>query len=496
MSIRNGIHVVMGLCLAAGCVERAPELSPADRERLGEFVSQEAPEVEHELEVQFENGVTFLGYDVSAEQIQPGQPVTITWYWHAEQDLEDGWQMFTHVADSDDESRLNQDGVGVVRELYQPGRWSAGDYIRDVQEVSLPDDWDSDRATFYLGLWNGPHRLAITSGPSDGENRIRALSLPVAATRVAPDTNRPSTPPPPSLRGARLDGELTIDGELNEEAWNQASATRPFVNTLSGNPGEFQATARVLWNDEALYVGFDVADDFIANDLDERDAHLWEQDAVEIMVDPDGDGRNYFEIQVSPTGQIFDTRYDARRQPQPFGHMDWNADIEAAAHVEGTANDGDADEGYSVEIAIPWSAFAVGEPPAAAPSANQAWRLNFYVMDKRQGDGMRSVGWSPTLTNDFHLPTRFGRVIFGAALGAPAQPAGEEAAEGAEEAAAAPPAGNRVIPLPPGAQEALRNSLRNNLQDPRRPAQIDPAAVENLRQRQAAERAAAQAAQE
>ena len=102
------------------------------------------------------------------------------------------------------------------------------------------------------------------------------------------------------------------------------------MNTVNGNAGDFNATVRTLWNDEKLFVGFSVADDFIHNDLEGRDAHLWEQDCVEIMVDPDGDGRNYFEIQVSPTGQIFDTRYDARRQPQPFGHMDWNPEVEVA----------------------------------------------------------------------------------------------------------------------------------------------------------------------
>ena len=54
--------------------------------------------------------------------------------------------------------------------------------------------------------------------------------------------------------------------------------------------------------------------------LSGHDAHLWEQDAVELMIDPDGDGKNYFELQLSPTELVFDTRFDSRRQPQPFGH--------------------------------------------------------------------------------------------------------------------------------------------------------------------------------
>ncbi len=461
---RNIIVGLLALGLSAGCVERAPELSPAERERLNEFVTREAPSPDHELVVRFDNGVSLLGYDASAESITPGQPITITWYWHAEQDMDDGWQMFTHIADADDESRLNQDHQGVVRELYQPGRWQAGDYIRDVQEVTLPDDWNSDRATFYLGLWNGPHRLAIRSGQNDGENRVRALSLPVrggTSAQAGPNRERDSAPPPPSLRAARLDGELTIDGNLDEAAWRGTQTTASFVNTVSGGGAPFVANARTLWDDDNLYVGFTVEDDFIQSTFDERDAHLWEQDAVEIMIDPDGDGRNYFELQVSPTGKVFDTRYDTVRQPRPFGHTDWNADVVAAAHVEGTANDDAADTRYTVEVAIPWGAFATGEPPATRPAPNAAWRINFYVMDQRQGDDTpdRSAGWGPTLTTDFHVPARFGRVLFGAPLQAAAEPV---AAPEGEEAAAESPGRPRAIPLPPGTAAAVADSLNTN----------------------------------
>src|SRR5690606_30545696 len=152
---------------------------------------------------------------------------------------------------------------------------------------------------------------------------------------------------------------------------------------------------------------------FVQNTHEARDDHLWEQDAVEIMLDPGADGRNYFELQVSPSGIAFDARYDTRRQPQPFGHVDWNASLDAAAHVRGTANDDEADEGWSAEIAIPWAAFDVGEPPAARPVAGDSWRMNLYVMDQRPGDGAdRAAAWSAPMTGDFHVPNRFGAVTF------------------------------------------------------------------------------------
>ena len=471
--MRRSIIVLCALATLLGaCVERRPELSPADRERLREFVSNTAPTPQHPLEVQFDNGVQLLGYDISSEELTPGRASTITWYWHAAQDLDDGWAIFTHVADSAGENRLNQDGVGVVRELYMPGRWQAGQYIRDEQEITLPEDWNSDHAVFYLGLWNGPHRLTIRSGPNDGENRVRAASVPVAsspsaaavpAERVAPV--RPVRPPP-TLRAERAAGPIRIDGRVDEAEWQGARGTAAFVNTTDGSPSELRATARVAYDDDNLYVAFEVEDDFVQNELEGADAHLWEQDAVEIMLDPGADGRNYFELQVSPTGEVFDTRYDTRRQPQPFGDVSWRSRLRNRVTVRGTANDAAEDQGYVAEIAIPWASFAAGDPPAGRPAPNDTWGVNFYVMDKRPGDGgQRSAGWSPTHEGDFHVPARFGRITF-----APAPVAAAEASP------VGAPGHLMPVPqlqLPPSAVDALRRQLaQGNHRDPRGPIDL------------------------
>ncbi len=453
---RTELIVIPTLLAALGCVERAPELSPADRERLREFVSTEAPSPQHELDVRFDNGLRLVGYDVSAETMRPGQTTTITWYWHATQDLDDGWQLFTHVADSTGESRFNQDRTGVVREIYQPGRWQPGQYIKDVQAVALPADWNNDQAIFFLGLWNGPHRLAVRQGPHDDENRVRALEMRVVgatsaqAPSGAPAGEAPVVRPPPSVRAARAEG-ITIDGRADEAAWQGAQETSAFVNTLDGSAAEPRATARVLWDDQGLYVAWTVADDFLANALEGRDEHLWEHDAFEIMIDPDGDGNDYYELQVSPTGQLFDTRYDSRRQPQPFGHLDWNPEVQVAVHANGTANDDAADEGWRGEIRIPWAQLGEG---VRAPSAGQHWRVNFYVMDERNGAPMRSAGWSPTMVGDFHVPARFGRVIFDA----PAPPP-EPVAAAERPTPAAPGYIPTRVQLDPSAAAAVREQI-------------------------------------
>jgi hypothetical protein len=193
--------------------------------------------------------------------------------------------------------------------------------------------------------------------------------------------------------------------------WSAAPTTAAFVETRKGGPAEFQAFAKLLWDERYLYLGVEVHDALLRASETERDAHLWEQDCVELMIDPDGDGRGYFEIQVSPRGVVFDTRYDARRIPKPFGHVDWNSESRVGVSARGTIDDRHADAGYIVELAIPWQAFSLDEQRSAGPTIGDEWRANLYVMDLTRED-QRAAAWSPLGIGDFHVPERFGILSF------------------------------------------------------------------------------------
>lgn len=409
--MRTLVTTLLLIGTVSSCVERSRDLSRSEREQLEQFVSTTAPSPQHPLDIVFEDKVKLLGYDVSAETWQPGATLHITWYWHAQSALEDGWRLFTHLADADDRSRVNEDGNGVVRQLYQPSRWKAGEYIKDRQEITLPQDWGSSAVILYLGFWKDASRLRITRGPHDDEDRARAARITVAATEATAEQAEPAATPVPMLIARRAEGTINLDGKLDDRDWGSVRPSGAFVNTMTGATADFQVLARTLWDDQNLYVGFDVTDTFLKSDYRNHDDHLWEQDCVEIMVDPDGDGRNYFEMQVSPRGVIFDTRYDSRRVPQPIGHADWQSNLRAAVDLRGTLDDEAEDQGYSVEIAIPWSAFNAGTPPATKPNNGDMWRINFYVMDT-QPAGQRAAGWSAPRVGDFHVPNRFGRVRF------------------------------------------------------------------------------------
>jgi hypothetical protein len=129
------------------------------------------------------------------------------------------------------------------------------------------------------------------------------------------------------------------------------------------------------------------------------------------MIDPDGDELDYYEIQVSPRGVVFDTRFDARRVPKPFGHTDWDANVQVGVSTNGTLDDEERDAGYVVEIAIPWQAFSLERTPVEAPAIGDEWRANIYVLDLSE-DGQQAAAWSPPGIGDFHVPRRFGILLF------------------------------------------------------------------------------------
>jgi len=240
------------------------------------------------------------------------------------------------------------------------------------------------------------------------------LALLAACTSDAepsPAAQRPGLSALPRLAVVQATGSPRLDGSLDDPAWRAAKTSRAFVETRNGGVAGIQASAKLLWDAQYLYLGVDVNDGLLRASDRKHDAHLWKQDCVEVMLDPDGDGKSYFEIQVSPRGVVFDTRYDARRVPKPFGHLDWDSKVRVGVLPRGAIDDRAADAGYTVEIAIPWQAFSLDGKPALAPPIGEQWRANFYVMDLGS-DRQQAAAWSALGIDDFHVPSRFGILAF------------------------------------------------------------------------------------
>ncbi|MEM7137158.1 MAG: carbohydrate-binding family 9-like protein [Myxococcota bacterium] len=259
--------------------------------------------------------------------------------------------------------------------------------------------------------------ILLTVGGCSAKNDSPQPTEPQANSNE-PSADRPASvesdrapPPLPTLEVPKAKDPPRIDGALTDAAWRTAAQTGPFVNTLTGEPASLVASAKLLWDEDYLYVGVEAVDATLRSVHRDTDDPLWEEDCVELMVAPPGSGAGYFEIEVSPRGVVFDTRFDRPRAPAPYGHVGWTSDPRVAVRLAGTLDDFQADEGYTVEIAIPWRSFGTPDRPVAAPAIGDRWRANFFVLD-RSGDEQNAAAWSAPLVGDFHVPARFGSLVF------------------------------------------------------------------------------------
>ena len=448
--MRAGVFLLAG-ALALGC-EDDGELSAQQKAAVAQYVLDELPTGTQKLDFTFGGGkVTLLGVlvDPRGATHAPETPVKVSLFWRAEEKLEPGWLLFTHLVSAGGQVLVNLDDKGPLRTMVgyrgqplPPSRWEPGKIYRDDLHFAIPAD-PSPQVTVAAGIYRGQERMEVSGKGADKERRAPAVRLNTGA----PDAR--AVVPEVTVTRLPAGATATIDGVLDEPWWASAPKVGPFVDVGSGKPNPklpTQGHALLAWDEAHLYVGFEVADRDVRGGwpADAKDPHLWEKDTTEVMLDPDGDGDNkdYYEIQVNPQGLVFDTRYDAYNSPNgagkgPFGHEEWTAGLTAAVKVRGTMDQpGDADEGYTVEAKIPWASFEKAK--RAPPASGDTWRMNFYAMQDNGG-----TAWSPILgMGNFHRASRFGKVTFRAPEAPVAASASASASASAGPAASAAPAGS------------------------------------------------------
>ena len=404
---------------APACVEQTNEPaqpSAEDVKAARENILATAPTPRFPSGAVLDNGdkgqVTYLGADVDVTTVVPGQSFTLTHYFRVEKSVAEGWRLFVHLDGTPAKrAHLNADHVPIGGK-YPLGLWKAGEIIRDSHKVMVPPSWPADKVTIYVGLWKGQTRFAVKSGRQDGQNRVFSMELPVK-------TDAASQPAGKRLIARKLAAgtAITIDGKLDEPAWKAASTSGLFVNSLDGAPAAQAASAKVLWDDQNLYVAFDFADTDIWGSLEKHDDKIYTQEAAEMFIDPDGDGRTYIELQVSPRNVTFDSWLPAYRQNDNA----WDAPMKTAVQVNGTLNKrDDTDTGWTVEMMIPLSAVKgrLETVKGVPPQVGTQWRINFFRMDLPSGKPQTGSAWSPPLIGDFHALDKFGTLVFGDEQGA------------------------------------------------------------------------------
>lgn len=198
------------------------------------------------------------------------------------------------------------------------------------------------------------------------------LFILLAVTGHSSDTN--------TYMCQRRDGELRLDGMLDEKTWDGKEVAVQFWKSKDTGLAHYQAKAYAMWDDNTLYIAAKMDDEDVVGHLNNRDDPIYNEDAFEIFILPDPQSRFVFEFEFSPQGVIFDAL--SRRLPNnKSGYRGetargWNAGgLICKAAVDGTLNDfRDKDRGWSVEVKIPFSAFKRVVPK---PKVGDKWKITF-----------------------------------------------------------------------------------------------------------------------
>jgi hypothetical protein len=202
----------------------------------------------------------------------------------------------------------------------------------------------------------------------------------------------------------RRKGPITVDGLLAESAWD-AAPRAILLRSNDGRAGTWQTEARLLWDDEKLYVAFLSEDRHVSTPFTKDDEPLYTSNVVEIFLNPSGDLKRYFEIEVSPANNLFDASFTGRRKGMDLA---WSSRAEHGVAIDGTLNDPrDVDRGWSAELGIPFAAL-----DGARPKAGDVWRFNLFRLLQGPGQPNEGQAFSPPMIGDFHAVDRFAYLKF------------------------------------------------------------------------------------
>ena len=224
---------------------------------------------------------------------------------------------------------------------------------------------------------------------------------------------------------------LKVDGVLEEEDWQKAAWTTDFVD-IEGTkkPLPFYKTqVKMLWSDSTLYIAAQLQEPQIWATQLNHDDIIFKDNDFEIFIDPDGNGHDYFEIEINALNKIFDLFIAKPYRNGGNALFSWNVPgLKSVVKIDGTINDAnDVDKCWTIEMAIPLKTLYKGHP-FKIPREGDLWRLNFSRVqwDTKISNGKnvklkdaagrelpeRNWVWSPQGLINMHYPERWGYLQF------------------------------------------------------------------------------------
>ncbi len=200
-----------------------------------------------------------------------------------------------------------------------------------------------------------------------------------------------------TVTALRVQKPPTIDGVLDDTAWQNADEAKDFVMYDPGDgtkvPEDRRTVVKIVYDDEAIYFGaylYDSNPNEIPRQFGGRD-QIGLVDYLQVNINPNNDGQNDTEFIVMATGAQADAKASSNSNDFRGKDFSWSAVWDSEVTI--------TDKGWIVEMKIPYSALRFSN------TKTQVWGVNFlrkmykyneqYVwnyVDKTKGDFMQYSG--------------------------------------------------------------------------------------------------------
>ena len=127
---------------------------------------------------------------------------------------------------------------------------------------------------------------------------LAAAALAMAGIAL-PAGGSPAAVAPPAYTVAAATAEPAALLAADEAAWAGASM-------IAWRPAPYETRFRAAWSRAGLFLRFDANDPSPWHTMTRKDEHLWDEEVVEIFLDPDRSGRDYYELEINALNTTWD----------------------------------------------------------------------------------------------------------------------------------------------------------------------------------------------
>jgi 4-amino-4-deoxy-L-arabinose transferase-like glycosyltransferase len=142
------------------------------------YTAPAPPAVKHKRQAGFGGELRLTGFDLSPgeELLNPGDSVDVTLHWEAIAPTDVSYVAFLDLIGPDGSSVARVDEA-VLRGLYHPSFWSAGESLPDHHRLSLPSDLPPGRYRLDLGLYHPDQADQPLAVKGQGSIALESLSV-------------------------------------------------------------------------------------------------------------------------------------------------------------------------------------------------------------------------------------------------------------------------------------------------------------------------------